>query len=77
MEKQRQGKSWKFNYHKLSYKQKFTRILWEIPIILFAIAFLWRYSSDFTMNMFITFFVIIIVIVQTTYIYLKCQKEIL
>jgi len=77
MEREKVDKGYEFNYSKLTYRRKFIRNLWSIPIFLFAIIFGWRYGSNFIINMINTILLPIIFIVQLTYTYLKWQKEIL
>lgn len=76
MENQNKNKLWNFvRYSKLSYKQKFFRSLLEIPIVLFALIFIWTHGSNSIMNMIYTSVLAIIVIGELTYTYLKWHKK--
>lgn len=76
MENQKVDKGYKFNYWKLGYRRKFIRTLWQVPFCLFAIMLVWKYNTNSTINMIITFLLTILLIGQLTYTYLKWHKKI-
>lgn len=68
-------KGFKFAYHSLSYRRKFLRTIYSIPLCIFPLAIIY-YLEGFTANfIFVTLLLVIVFVFQTSYNYVKWKKE--
>lgn len=68
-------KGFKFAYHGLSYRRKFLRDLYSIPICIIALAIIYWVEGFTNLFIFFTLFFIILSGIQTSYNYIKWKKE--
>jgi len=67
-------KSFELIYFNLSYRRKFIRSLWGLPFLQLLICLIWFSCDNVIPNIIITVFVIVIVIFQLMYNYMKYKK---
>ncbi len=68
-------KGFKFAYHGLSYRRKFLRTIYSIPLCIFPLAIIY-YFDGFTANfIFVTLLLVIVFVFQTSYNCIKWKKE--
>lgn len=64
-------KGFKFAYHGLSYRRKFLRTIYSIPLSIFPLAIIY-YSEGLSANfIFVTLLLVIVLVFQTSYNYIK------
>ena len=68
-------KGFKFAYHALSYRRKFLRTIYSIPIYIISLAIIFWVEGFTNFFIFFTLFFIIMFGIQTSYNYLKWKKE--
>lgn len=73
--KQKVDKGFKFAYHGLSYRRKFLRDLYSIPICILALAIIYWVEGFTDFFIFFTLFFIILFGIQTSYNYITWKKE--
>lgn len=64
-----------FAYHGLSYRRKFLRNLYSIPICIVALAIIYWVEGFTNLFIFFTLFFIVLFGIQTSYNYIKWKKE--
>ena len=67
-------KGFELSYFNLSYRRKFIRTLWVLPFLLLAICMIWFNGDNIIHNIVITIFIIVMVLIQLIYNYLKYKK---
>lgn len=68
-------KGFKFAYHALSYRRRFLRDLYSIPICIIALIIIYSVEGYTNLFIFFTLFFILLFGIQTTYNYIKWKKE--
>ncbi|MGE7982084.1 ATPase [Solibacillus sp. NPDC093137] len=68
-------KGLKFAYHGLSYRRKFLRNLYSIPICIVALAIIYWVEGFTNLFIFFSLFFIVLFGIQTSYNYIKWKKE--
>jgi hypothetical protein len=64
-----------FNYWKLSYRKKFIRTLWMIPVVIFLSIQLFVLDIHSNFSVFLIVLLIVTLIVQLIYTYIKWKSE--
>ncbi len=67
-------KGFVLNYWRLSYRRKFIRTLWMIPVCICTIVLLWIHSST-TFAMVCTGILVLLEIIQLAYTFSKWKSE--
>ena len=68
-------KGFKFAYYALSYRRKFWRTVYSIPICILSIAIIYLTLGFSSLFIFLTLFITISLIIQASYNYVMWQKE--
>ena len=68
-------KGFKFNYYALSYRRKFWRTVYSIPICILSIGVIYLMLGFSRLFIFITFFITILFAIQATYNYVMWKRE--
>lgn len=69
-------KGYEWNYWKLSYRRRFIRTLWLIPIVLLASLFICYNAKSIFITVTIISILVVMGAIQLIYNYKKYQKEI-
>ena len=69
------GRDGGFNYWKLNYRKKFIRTLWMIPVAIFLSIQLFVMDIQSNISVFILVLLIVPLIVQLLYTYIKWKSE--
>ena len=75
MELVKNGRDGGFNYWKLNYRKKFIRTLWMIPVAIFLSIQLFVMDIQSNISVFILVLLIVPLIVQLLYTYIKWKSE--
>lgn len=68
-------KGFKFAYYGLSYRRKFLRTIYSLPLCIFPLAIIY-YFEGFSANfIFVTLLLMIVFVVQISYNYIMWKKE--
>ena len=67
-------KGFELSYFNLSYRRKIIRTLWVLPFLLLLICLIWFNGDNIIHNIVITIFIIVMVLIQLIYNYLKYKK---
>ncbi|MBD8036240.1 ATPase [Solibacillus sp. A46] len=68
-------KGFKFAYYALSYRRKFWRTVYSMPICIISIGVIYLTLGFSKLFIFITFFITILFAIQATYNYVMWQRE--
>lgn len=73
--KNKVDEGFELNYWKLSYRRKFIRSLWQMPICVLLLGFCFLIGDDLIINRIVPVLIIIEGIWQIIYTYIKWKNE--
>jgi len=73
--KNKVDKGFELIYWNLSYRRKFIRTVWMIPFGVLILLIDWLLIDKFILNIILTLFIVISLISQLSYTYLKWKKN--